>query len=72
MTKKGDNRKELPSTLPEIIKIKLKKEAEFEELDSSQQGEILKYIENKNLQLRVFGKRGFDILALKFLHMSTN
>ena len=66
MTKKGDNRKELPSTLPEIIKIKFKKEAEFEELDSLQQGEILEYIENKNLQLRVFGKRGFDILALKF------
>ena len=52
--------------LEEIIKRRFKKEEDFENLDSKDKADILRYIKNKKIGLRVFGRRGFDIINKNF------
>lgn len=53
-------------TLPQIVKKTLRASTPFEELWSGDKTRVLLYIKNHNLDLRVFGKRGFDILKNAF------
>lgn len=52
--------------LQKIIKLKTKKCCTFLELCDFEQREVLKYIANKNLDIKVFGYKWFDILSYKF------
>ena len=53
-------------TLQKIIKLKTKKCCTFLELSDSEKKDVLEYINNKNLDIKIFGYKWFDILASKF------
>lgn len=53
-------------TLQKIIKLKAKKYCTFLELCDSEKKDVLEYIDNKNLDIKIFGYKWFDILSSKF------
>lgn len=53
-------------TLLDVIKKKVHHKASFDELESDDKRAILKYIQNKQLNIKAFGKKWFDILTQKF------
>ena len=55
-----------PMTLEIAIKKKLRRKATFEELENFERIEVLTYIKNKGLDIKVFSNRGYDILSKSF------
>ena len=53
-------------SLAEIIKKKIKRESEFEDLDQYQKFSILEYIKKHKLEIKIFKYKGYDVLTGKF------
>ena len=53
-------------TLPEVIKRKLNKEIDFNELLPFEKGDIISYIHNNKIDLKIFNNIGFDIIKNYF------
>ena len=53
-------------TLEDAIKRKLRRKELFENLEPIDKADVLRYIKNKKLGLRVFGRRGYDIINKNF------
>ena len=53
-------------SLPDVIRIKTKRKASFFELESSEQIEVIDYIRQHNINIRIFKQKWYDILTRKF------
>ena len=67
MSKKGKHTIDYANfTLPEIIEKKTKREANFFELERNEQRQVLDFISDHNIGIKVLGYRWYDILSNKF------
>ena len=53
-------------SLPQVIERNLKSNLNFEELGNMEKGLVIKYIHDKDIQIKVFSKVGYDIINLNF------
>lgn len=53
-------------SLPEIIEKKTKRKASFYELNPVEQRSVLNYIEDSNIDLKIFKRKWYDVLSNKF------
>lgn len=66
MKKEKEKNKSTELTLHQIIQRKTKKTVTFEELEEEEQTQVLSFIKAKKISIRIFEKRGYDVLTKKF------